>query len=194
MLCTDVSPAMVAVATAKAARAGVSAQVACRRLAIEDIAPQLGRFDGALSNFGALNCVADLSDAARRLASCLRPGAVAVLVIMGPGAVVETSWHLLHGRLDRAVRRWLPNGSVWRGVRITYPNPAAARRAFAPWFRTLRCDGLGVLLPPGDAAAWALRQPRQVAALDRASRALAGLPGMAWLADHYVLELERRTP
>ena len=194
VVCTDVSPGMVETAAAKVARARLADQITCRRLAIEEVDGRLGRFDGLLSNFGALNCVADLPAAAEGMAACLRPGGKAVLAIMGPGAVVETGWHLAHGRPDRAVRRWLPGGTLWRGVRIVYPTPSAAGSAFAPWFKPLRCTALGLFLPPGDAADWAARQPRLVALLDRAGRAVADVPGTAWLADHYLLELERRRP
>ncbi len=189
---TDIAPGMVALAQAKVRQAGLEAQVQCRRLAIESIDPRLGRFDGLLSNFGALNCVASLPDTAARLAGCLRPGAVAILVVMSPGALVEAGWHLGHGHVDRAVRRWVADGVLWRGVRIRYWRPGAVRRAFRPWFRTVRCAALGLLLPPGEADGWAARHPRAVDALDRAGRAVATLPAAPWLADHYVLELERR--
>lgn len=189
--CTDISPGMVETAAAKVRREGLDELVTCRRLAIEDVEPRVGRFDGLLSNFGPLNCVDSLDETAAKLAACLRPGAIAVLVVMSPGAMVEAGWHLCHGRADRAVRRWRPGGVVWRGVRIQYWRPGAVIRACRPWFRPLRCAALGVLLPPGDSGAWAARHPKAVEALDAAGRALATWPAMPWLADHFVLELER---
>ena len=48
-------------------------------------------FDGAFSNFGALNCVQDLAAACRDLARLLKPGATALLCWMGPCCLWEIS-------------------------------------------------------------------------------------------------------
>jgi hypothetical protein len=50
----------------------------------------------------------------------------------------------------------------------------------------------GVLVPPTYAEGWARRHPRLVARLDRWERRIAHWPGVPWLGDHYLLELERR--
>jgi hypothetical protein len=55
-----------------------------------------------------------------------------------------------------------------------------------------RTGGLGVLLPPTYAAAWARRHPRLVEQLDRWERRIEGWPIVPWFGDHYLLELERR--
>ncbi len=87
VLATDISPAMLAVAQAKVD----SSLVRFRELAWEDLAAlDEGPFDGALSNFGGLNCVEDLRPVAQALAAKLRPGAIAILCIMGP--VVPWEW------------------------------------------------------------------------------------------------------
>ena len=57
---TDASPAMIGIAQA---RGGFSAAVC----SAEELTQTGGVFDGAISNFGALNCVQDLPDVARSL-------------------------------------------------------------------------------------------------------------------------------
>jgi SAM-dependent methyltransferase len=182
VLATDASAAMIEKARAKAAELGETVEV--RHLAIENLATLAGPFDGAFSNFGGLNCVADPAAMAAILAKLLRPGAPLLLCVMGP--LVPWEW----GRLQ--FRRLRRGGVAWRGITVRYPSPAALRRAFAPGFRPLRLSAVNALLPPTEWEAWASRHPRLLAALARWDRRLETVPPLPWLADHYLLELERR--
>jgi SAM-dependent methyltransferase len=211
VLATDAAPAMVAVTRAKVARAGLAGLVTVERLAVEELkiehAPlsmngaseafsmlnaQLTiPFDGALSNFGGLNCVADLAVATAGLAACLRPGALALLCLMGPLVPWEWGWFLARGQPGKAFRRLRRGGAEWRGMTIRYPSIGAVQRAVAPWFRLRRASAIGALLPPPYAEDWAARHPRLLDWLDRCERCLERFPPLPWLADHYLLELER---
>ena len=148
-------------------------------------------FDGALSNFGGLNCVADLGAVAAGLAASLRPGATALLCVMGPLVPWEWAWYLWRRQPAKAFRRLRRSGVAWRGLTIRYPSIGSLRRAFAPWFRPRRASAVGALLPPSYAESWAARYPGVLAGLDRWERRLETLPPLPWLADHYLLELER---
>jgi SAM-dependent methyltransferase len=198
VVATDASPAMAALAREKAERAGLQDKIEAFPMPIEALredpamlpVPGDG-FHGALSNFGALNCVEDLRVVACGLASLMRPGAIAVLCVMGPHCPWEWLWYLGHGRPAKAFRRLKPGGTVWRDMTIRYPSAAETARAFAPEFRLRRASALGALLPPSYAEAWAKRHPALIAALDRAERRWETFPPLVRLADHYLLELER---
>lgn len=205
VLATDASPAMVAAARRKVAAAGLEGLIDLRVMAIEDLAPPSGGpfggpcggpfegpFDGALSSFGALNCIAELAPVARRLGRWVKPGGRAVLCLMGPLVPWEWLWFLLRGRPRTALRRLRPGGVLWRGVRVRYPGIRTVRRAFAPWWRARRVAAVGALVPPSYAEGWASRHPRLLAFLGRWERRLEAFPPLPWLADHYLLELERR--
>jgi SAM-dependent methyltransferase len=200
VLATDASAPMLELARDKIAGAGLTAAVELRQVAIErlldgEVSGALraaAAFDGALSNFGGLNCVADLDEVAAGLAACLRPGAVAVLVLMGPRVPWEWLWFLARGQPGLALRRLRPGGARWRGLSIRYPSIGELRRRFAPAFRLRRAAALGVLLPPTYAESWAARHPRLLRRLAIWERRLETLPPLPWLADHYLLELERQ--
>ena len=149
-------------------------------------------FDGAFSNFGGLNCLSDLRPLARSLASCLRPGAPLLLCVMGPLVPWEWIWYLGKGDPGRAFRRLRRGGVAWRGLTVRYPSIRATRRAFAPDFRTVRAGAVGALLPPTYIEEWTRRHPRLLSALARWERRLERVPPLPWLADHYLIELERR--
>ncbi|HWK90579.1 MAG TPA: class I SAM-dependent methyltransferase, partial [Longimicrobium sp.] len=200
-LATDGAPAMVETAARKARERGVSG-IDFGVMTLESFASQApaetalldehGPFDGAFSNFGALNCVEDLSPVARALAARLRPGAPAVLVLMGPVVPWEWLWFLARGRPGSAFRRLRRGGTRWRGATIRYPGIGAARRAFAPWFRPLRASAVGALVPPPYSEEWAGRRGRMLARLNAWERRWEDRFPLPWLADHYVLELERQ--
>jgi hypothetical protein len=111
---------------------------------------------------------------------------------MGPWVPWEWAWYLLHGEFRKAFRRLKPGGVPWRGLTIRYPTPGAVRRAFGKHFRSRRCSAVGVFLPPSYAQRWAARHPRLLDLLERWERRLERWPPLPYLADHYLLELERR--
>ena len=194
LLATDASAGMLEIAGRKVAGAG--SKVEFRHLAIEQIVTLAGEFprgfDGAFSNFGGLNLVADLSAVARSLGALVRPGGRVVFCIMGPWVPWEWAWFLAHGDPARAFRRLEPGGATWRGVKVRYPSIRKARRAFAADFKFLRAGALGVLVPPPYTERWARRHVRMISMLERWERRIESWPLVPWLGDHYVLQLERR--
>lgn len=205
VLATDISAAMLDATRAKVMRTGVSDLVSVARLDIEqlaapqspaqgahaDLAPAAPAFDGALSNFGGLNCVADLTGVGRALAAWLRPGAHALLCVMGPLTPWEWAWYARRGQMNKAFRRLRRAGVAWRGLTIRYPSIRALRQALAPAFALARVNAIGALLPPSYAEPWAAQHPRALAWLDRAERRLETVWPLPWLADHYLAEFVR---
>lgn len=208
VVAVDASSEMVRATRAKAAENGVGSRVEVRCLPMEELADleaadggpgedagtsaKGGPFDGVLSNFGALNCVAELEPVSEALAPRTRPGALVFLCLMGRLVPWEWAWFLARGRPRKAFRRLRPDGVEWRGVRVRYPSPGAVAKAFAPAFRSVGVTAVGALLPPSYAEAWAKEHPGAVRVLDGMERRLEAVPPFPWLADHYLLRLERR--
>jgi len=194
VLLTDASPRMVQMASAKfRASAGASAETC----AAEDLAQLAGRiearFDGAYSNFAALNCVSDLAPFAAGLAKLLRPGAPALLVIFGcvcPGEwLVET----LHRRPKNVLRRLAagdqPARLGGREFTVRYHRRQDLERAMAPWFRPAGRQGVGVFVPPSAAEPWVSRHPQLLRTLETLDRSLAA--PLSGLGDHILYRFER---
>jgi SAM-dependent methyltransferase len=191
VVATDISARMIEVSRRKLANLPENQAVHLQVLAWEHLESLAAdSFDGMLSNFGGLNCVADLRSAALDLTRKLRPGAIAILCIMGPRVPWEWLWFLARGRPGAAFRR-LRRRRLWSGIPIHYPSITATVKAFAPEFRLLRAGAIGALLPPPYTEYTLGRYPRVLAALERLERRWEARWPLPQLADHYLLELER---
>lgn len=177
----DVSEAMLEQARAKAqARGGVFTLGAAEEVA------QLGTgFDGAYSNFGALNCC-DLARVGEGLTRVMRPGGRVLFSVLGPWplpALIEravTGIGEIRGRAEPRV------GGLT--VPARYPSPAEARRLFGPGFQWSGLVALGVLVPGPVHADWAVRNPQTFGVLAALEGTVRAWPGLRALGDHYVLE------
>ena len=198
VLACDSSPKMIAVATRRLKDNPRSEFVQTKIVAAENIDSLRGQqlFDGAFSNFGVLNCVADLRSLASDLAGLLRPGASAILCWMGPFCLWETLWYLLRGKPAKALRRWHREGvsvSVDGGVPVTvyYPSVRMLASMFAPQFSIKSIKGVGVTVPPSYLEPLASRFPRLLNTAVFADRILGRCAGIRLLADHILIRLER---
>jgi SAM-dependent methyltransferase len=194
----DSSPRMLAMTTRRVKETGNSEFVQPRLLGAEELSKlrEDRTFDGAFSNFGALNCVKDLRRLASDLAQWLRPGASVLLCLMGPCCLWELTWYLAHGNPRKAFRRFhregvdarLADGAV---VHVFYPSVRSLTRTFAPEFRLQSVKGIGISVPPSYLEPLPLRFPRTFALQKRIDSWLAECPGIRSLADHILLRFER---
>jgi ubiquinone/menaquinone biosynthesis C-methylase UbiE len=176
---TDASPAMVELARE---RRGVKATV-CRA---EDLG-RIGRsFDGAISNFAALNCVANLPSVAVSLGSLVRPGGHVAICLLGRFCAWETLYYGVRFQWSKACRRW--RGARYHEILIHYPTVSELRTAFAPDFELQRWTGVGLLVPPS----YFNVRPSHVRMLAACDRLLARLPLLRAMGDHRLFILVRK--
>jgi SAM-dependent methyltransferase len=122
----DSAAKMVEIAQARGVRA--------EKLDIEDLGRLEGPFSGALSNFGALNCVANLRSVASQLGRLVQPAGPVAICLMG-----RVCWP----ELARGVTRRLQGHASWRGMEVYYPSSRQVRHAFDPWFAFERRISIG---------------------------------------------------
>ena len=181
----DGAPAMLERARAKAVLQGTPSEAARFEAGELTRLDALGTgFDGAYSNFGALNC-ADLRATGRALARALRPGAPLLLSVMGPHPLPLLLRQLVTGRGERAPQvAGIP-------VETHYPSPGRLRRAFGPEFDWSGGFALGVLLPGPEQAAWPTRHPQSFGLLAIAESLVRSWPLLRGLGDHNVMQGRR---
>ncbi len=198
---TDVSPEMLRAAWAKIDREGLSGMVTFELLSAEQLSEleERGPFDGAFSNFGALNCVQDLRLAAAGLERLVRPEGKVALCFMGRFCAWETAWFLLHGRPRKAFRRLLAGrtgteASLAPGarLRVFYPSVSELRRAFRRDFDLESSRSIGVLVPPSCAQRWAGSRPEVFDKLSRIDEYLGPWPVLRGAGDHRLAVFVRK--
>jgi SAM-dependent methyltransferase len=142
VLAIDASAGMLAEARGRAD--------AVRRLDLDALDPLVpeGPFDGALSNFGALNCLPRLEGFAAALPRLLRPGACAVLVVIDRHCVAETLALAARGRRPRRHGATVAMEGV--DVPVRYLDARSVLAALGPAFRLEHREALGALMPPPD--------------------------------------------
>jgi len=194
----DPSIQMVDLASRRVRQKGLQALVQARVLRAEEIChlPANELFDGAFSNFGALNCVEDLNSLARDLARLLRPKSTAFLCWMGPLCLWEVGRYLAQGNAGKAFRRFHRDGAVAKiadgaSVHVRYPSVKALAQIFAHDFRVTSVRGIGVTVPPSYMEPWARRHPRVLSLCEWIDSWLGRCPGIRLLGDHVLVRLQR---
>jgi len=117
--------------------------VDARQMAIEELSKLAGEldgaFDGALSNFGALNCVANLCNVSDALAPMVRPHGMLALCVMS-----RYCWRnvFLSNDWQHLIQRWSGH-TEWRGIDVYYRSARSIARSFAPHFEFQRRVSIG---------------------------------------------------
>jgi ubiquinone/menaquinone biosynthesis C-methylase UbiE len=199
VLASDSSSQMIEVTMQRVLERGLQDLVQPRLLRAEDLTllPPDELFDGAFSNFGALNCVEDLRKLSQDLARLLRPGATALLCWMGPYCLWEMVWYLGQGNRDKAFRRLHRNGITARiadgaFVNVRYPPVSLVARIFAPEFCLQSFQGIGVAVPPSYLENLAQRHPQLLRLCEQLDSYLGKCPGIRSLSDHILLRFRRQ--
>ncbi len=194
---TDASAEMVTCTQKRVESAGLGQRVTTQVLAIEELDQLSGnkRFDGVLSNFGAMNCVEDMTAVARNLARLVRPGGNIALCMLGRFCLWETLWYLAEADLGKAFRRWRSGAQATLGsgssFAVYYPSVREIRKAFEPGFRLKSVKGVGVCVPPSYAEGFVASFPRVTKVFAAVDGYVSSWPGARAMGDHRLLVFEK---
>jgi SAM-dependent methyltransferase len=195
VLACDLSPRMIELCRARVSAAGAGRRVTLRALPTESIGSLVGEgpFDGVFSNFSGLNCVDDLAEVARNLELLLKPGAPALLCVMGRFVPWEVLWFLAHGQPRRAVRRF--RTGPWQQAddfTVRVFSVGDLIRALGPAFQLKARRSIGIAVPPSYMEQWARRYPGVTNAIERIDAVLGRVPFVKIMGDCVLMQFERR--
>ncbi len=152
-------------------------------------------FDGAYSNFGVWNCVEDRKKAVAWLAECVKTGGRVALGIMSPLCLWEIGWHILRAKPSIAFRRWRTSTFAPHPdappVNVHCPSIRTLTHDFAPHFKRVHVQPLGVLLPPTALYPVLEKRPQWLERFLRWEERASHWQSLALFADHYWIEFER---
>jgi len=195
----DCSSAMLALTERKAASSGSSEFVRTKWLDLADLQEESlpgEPFDGVLSDFGGLNCLAERRSLADWLAGRVAREGWLALILMNPFCLWEISWFGLKGLPAQARRRWNIPAQVQiapgRLIDVWYPRVVTIREEFSTAFRFIRTVGIGVFLPPAYLSQWVEAHPKISGVLYLLDRMGGKIFPWKLLGDHYLVIFERR--
>jgi SAM-dependent methyltransferase len=192
----DASPAMVARMRGRLQRAGLSARAI--HLGIHELAQldSASDFDGAYSNFGALNCLPDLRAISTALASKLKPGGTFVAAVIGRYCPWELLFYALRGDWDRArvrlSRGMVPVPLKGETVWTRYYTPREFSREFDDAFAPVSLRALALFTPPPYLVHLYEKSPRLFKALEGLDRGLGDKPMFRDAGDHFLIVLRKK--
>ncbi|RUL70929.1 class I SAM-dependent methyltransferase [Dyella choica] len=192
----DWSPRMVERTHARAAAAGVEAQVAAVHVGVHQLDRLEGGFDGIYSNFGPLNCAPDLGDVATQCARLLRPGGKLVFSVIGRICPWEVGYYLFKGRIKRAgiraTRGVTAVGMNHHTIWTQYYLPREFYRAFVRHFTLNGYRALSLFMPPPYLVEFYRRHQRACERLGRLDDRFGALPWLRDMGDHFLIVMQRR--
>ncbi|HEX4164305.1 MAG TPA: class I SAM-dependent methyltransferase [Bryobacteraceae bacterium] len=176
----DSSPRMVEVSQSH----GVNA--CC--LSIEHLDKLEMQFNGAISNFGALNCLPSLNAVAERLARLVCSGGRLAVCFMGRLCLWEIGYYLLRAKPAKAFRRLRGKAESSIGATVFYHSGRQIAAAFKPYFHLAKSVGIGFAIPPSYVSGLSDWEVEQLSRIDNRVSHKAGLRS---LADHRLYIFER---
>jgi SAM-dependent methyltransferase len=191
---TDLAPGMIAAIAEKAAENGLGGRLTYQQVSftrLEEV--QGGPYDYIYSNFGGLNCIADLGEVTRRLPRLLGPGGRLTWVLMPPvypwelALVFKGQPGLATRRLRRGGARAHVEGAFFQ---VNYFTPRTVMKSLGEGFRLLRLEGLSIFAPPADRKDFAFRHPRLYATLTRLDERICLTPPFNGMGDFFILTAE----
>ena len=196
VIACDASEKMIAVANRRRLLEAPRSPVRFEVLPTEQIiaAALFGPFDGIFSNFSGLNCVCDIAEVARQLATLVLPGSPALLCFSTRLCLWETPWFLMRGEAGKAVRRWRGRATATLGrlaIEVHYPTVRSLRKLFSPYFTLRSWRGVGIAVPPSYLELIVQHQPRLLRRLCAADQVICTWPVLRSVGDHVLLSFER---
>jgi SAM-dependent methyltransferase len=195
----DPSAGMIERARARVAAAAPRGSVRFLCCGLDELPQHLApgvRFDGIVSNFGALNCVPRLDTLGALAASRLDAGGCAMVCLMSRTCLMEMGWFLLRGNLRQAVRRLGPPPVLVNvegiGVPTHYHRVRDVRATLGPGLALRRVRGLGVVVPPPFLEPrWAGAPAPLRRAFEAVDACVAPFFPFNRLGDHVMMEFQR---
>lgn len=192
----DISPGMVKQIESKANARELQPLLTVEQLSFTELhKTSRGPFQHIYSNFGGLNCIADLKEVTKHVSDLLEPGKFLTWVIMP--RITPWEWKAgLNGDWKTAVRR-LQKGGIRANVegvefQTFYFSPKDVIGSLGPDFEIVKLQGLAIFAPPADNDSFAKHHPRLYKALVAIDETLGQIPPFNGWGDFFILSARFR--
>jgi ubiquinone/menaquinone biosynthesis C-methylase UbiE len=194
VLATDNAPGMLAELDKKISRDGIG-NITTARCSYHHLDKlNAGKFDHIISNFGGLNCTADIEDVLSQFSSLLKENGRVTLMIMPKICPWEIAM-LLRGKFRTAFRRFGKSARAHiEGVHFDcyYYNPGTVIRKLKKDFTVQTLKGVCITVPPEFYTGFEERYPRLFAVLRKIDSKISGIFPFTHCCDHFMITLQKK--
>jgi ubiquinone/menaquinone biosynthesis C-methylase UbiE len=189
----DISDGMIEQLKKKSANENLSGKLSIQQLSYTELHKVNARnFDYVFSNFGGLNCIANLKEVTVHLSSLLRPGSFITLVIMPVVCPWEIAGIFRNG--TKALRRFKDGGVTahleGEYFQTFYHSLGSIKKAFEKQFTFIHSEGLAALSAQPHTADFPGRYPRLDKLMNRIDERVRNhFPFNRW-ADHIIVTFQ----
>lgn len=195
VLATDNAPGMLDALQSKIASTGTRGKIEVMQCSYHELNKiKKPPFDHIVSNFGGLNCTADLQHVLAQFSSLLTKNGKVTLALMPKVCPWELAM-ALKGKFKTAFRRFGRHAVAnVEGVNFLcyYYNPSYVKRILKNEFNVVELKGVYITVPPEFYLNFVERYPRLYAALSRIDNGIANYFPFNRLCDHYIITLEKK--
>ncbi|MBI5825435.1 MAG: methyltransferase domain-containing protein [Chloroflexi bacterium] len=191
----DISGEMLERAKEKARGLNLPNRLSFEQLSYTDLKDaNIGQFDLTFSNFGGLNCVADMKLVAESARPLLKPNARVIWALMPPFCLWESAM-LLRGKFKLATRRFAGKSTVFKeglNYPVYYYTPKQVAEAWGSGFQLESIEALSVITPPATNKDFAVKRPRLFETLSKLDDVFAPRWPFKYWGDFTIVSLVRK--
>jgi ubiquinone/menaquinone biosynthesis C-methylase UbiE len=193
----DWSVEMVKRTKSRVLQAGLQDKVEVNQLGfhqLDEFRSQL--FDGVYSDLGALNCAANIDEAAASIRRILKPGGKLIASVMGRVCPWEWMLYASKGQSQRArlrlMRDLMPVPLNGRRVWTRYFAPSDFETTFAKvGFGLISLRALGLFVPPPYMIRFSERHPQLIDFLQKLDDSVGRWPVLRHWGDHFLIVMKK---
>lgn len=195
---TDIAAGMQQVLQNKVKQAGMGHRVSAEICSFThlDQLQNSDPYDAVFSNFGGLNCTAELDKVLASLPAVLKPGGTATLVIIPPFCLWETLL-LFKGRFQTAFRRFFSAKGRTAHIegqyfKCWYYSAGYVNKHCPPGLKVEKTEGLCTIVPPSYIEGFAEKYPVAYNWLKNREERLKGNWPWKYIGDYYIITLRKK--
>lgn len=194
---TDISDEMISKIKVKISEKNLQEMVRAENYSFGDLDKINEKdFDGAVSNFGGLNCINDFDRLSESLGGRIKPGGKFIAVVMNSFCPWEIFYYLLKSDTSNAFRRFNKEGieanlSEFK-IKTFYFSPADFGDRFGKYFETEKIYSHGLFTPPPYLYGIYNRARPVIKAFMKLDNITKGIFPLNRIGDHFVIILKRK--
>ncbi len=200
LVAVDISQKMLDTLSKKAGAVGLSDRLTTIKLRASELgtltSQYRGSFDGIYSTYGAINCEPDISMLPEQMYNLTTGEGKVIMGIYNKLCVSDPMLHAVGLKLNRVFERMrapVPEGRSRFCIDVYPYSSSYISRLFGDYFRTVRVEGVPVILPPSNYNSKMFPSGRDHSLLISLDSRLSFHFPFKFIGDHFLISMKRKS-